>query len=78
MLNSYDHAMLEIFRVASEESGYGKMNTFAVFMLNELQQGRCMRLYAHGPMVRKSVYNSMYLHQTVSLTSQGCQLSPSH
>ena len=26
----------EVFRVASEEEGYGKMNTFAAFMLREL------------------------------------------
>ena len=27
----------EIFRIASEESGYEKMNAFAAFMLRELQ-----------------------------------------
>ena len=29
----------KVFRVASEKTGYGKMNTFAAFMLNELQWG---------------------------------------
>ena len=29
----------KIFKIASEEAGYGRMNTFAVFMLRHLQPG---------------------------------------
>ena len=34
-----ERTILEIFKVASEEPGYGKMNTFAASMLKELQGG---------------------------------------
>ena len=35
--NASETAMKETFRVASEKTGCGKMNTFAAFMLMELQ-----------------------------------------
>ena len=52
-----ERTAVEIFRVASEESGYGKMNDFAAFMLNELQGGwyncmimaqKCERVYFYA------------------------------
>ena len=32
-----EESVREVFRIASEETGYGKMNTFAAGMLKELQ-----------------------------------------
>ena len=34
-----EKAVREVFRIASEEAGYGKMNTFAAGVLRKLQRG---------------------------------------
>ncbi len=66
-------SVMEIFRIASEEPGYGRMNTFADGVLRKLQRGLCRSAHTHKSccccvlfMCRTSVYVSqacvIYIH----------------
>ena len=66
-------SVMEIFRIASKEPGYGKMNTFADGVLRKLQQGLYWCVHTHKSccccillMYRTSVYVSqacvIYIH----------------
>ena len=37
--NAAEEAVMEVFRIASEEKCYGRMNTFAAVVLKKLRQG---------------------------------------
>ncbi len=56
-------SVMEIFRIASQEPGYGRMNTFADVVLRKLQRGLCRCVHTHKSccccvllMYRTSVY----------------------
>ena len=40
-----EEAVMKVFRIASEEKCYGRMNTFAAVVLKKLQQGLVLRVH---------------------------------
>ena len=69
-------SMMEIFRIASKEPGYGRMNTFADGVLRKLQRGLYWCVHTHKSycccillMYRTSVYVSqacvIYIHMRI-------------
>ena len=69
-------SVMEIFRIASQEPGYGRMNTFADGVLRKLQQGLYWCVHTHTSccccillMYRTSVYVSqacvIYIHMHI-------------
>ena len=61
-----EEAAMKVFRIASEMTSYGKMNTFAAGVLRKLQRGVYWCVHTHTVVVyRTSVYvKSMHIQET--------------
>ena len=46
-----EESVREVFRIASEKTGYGKMKAFAAGVLRELQQGVYWCVHTHMPLL---------------------------
>ena len=59
-----DEVVREVLRIAFEEEGYGRMNTFAAFMLRKLQRGLywCVH-YTHAVVVYLSTRHVVYVNK---------------